>query len=141
MAAIQQESQFGAAFEVTGTVNLVEAAAIAPSSILRTTQDAQVQFDITTSGAGTGSIGGTLRLTAYFEGLGSTAPELDFGPVDVTLTPGPSPVNYFGSISIPANTIPPGTYQLVGVVSYLDLTNAPGPVAAFSDMQLLRVYA
>ncbi|MGH7496887.1 MAG: hypothetical protein ACREOO_31450 [bacterium] len=140
MAALVCESQFGPAFNVYGDVNLVEIGGVAPTNILRNSQDARVDFSITTSGAGTGSIGGKLRLNAYFEIMG-TGLDRDFGPVEVALTPGASPINYTGHISIARNTVAEGTYKVVGVVSYQDMTSNPGPVAAFADLGLVRVYA
>lgn len=47
---------------------------------------------------------------------------------------------YTESITVPANTIPDGVYEVVGLITLYDNNNNPLPVAGFAELGKIRFY-
>ena len=128
-----------------------EIAGAPPSTIIRTDQTWHIHVSWQTTGLATGMIGGTWHVHAYLESVG---PGPDISVVDpadhfIPLTPGVSPVNYNIVLDVPPNVIglapgnnmnTTGLYKLVVALTYVDLTSAPGPMAAFEEGPTLQFY-
>lgn len=138
-------------FDATITSFQHEIGGAAPSTIIRTDQTWHIHVSWQTTGLVTGMIGGSWHIHAYLESVGPGNDVSVVDPADhvIPLTPGVSPVNYNVVLDIPANVVglPPGTgmndtglYKLVVALSYIDLSNDPGPMAAFEEGPILHFY-
>jgi len=110
-----------------------------PQSIIRTNQSWAVNVNWTNTGIATGMIAGNWDLHLLLERIGP-GNDLDLtDPSDhiIPLSPGPSPVNYFRHIDLPAGRVPAGIYKLVVMLRYLEPGGAPGPMSAYEELSPL----
>lgn len=128
-------------FSGTITAAAHEHGGAAPQSIIRTNQSWAVNVSWTNTGSATGMITGTYDLHLLLESVG---PGADLDITDpaladhrVALTPGPSPVNYFKHVDVPAGRVPAGVYKLVVLIRYIEPGGTPGPMAAYEEISPL----
>jgi hypothetical protein len=138
-------------FDATITSFQHELGGVAPNTIIRTDQAWHIHLSWQTTGIATSMIGGSWHVHAYLEsvGPGNDVNLVDPGDHVIPLTPGVSPVNYNIVLDVGPNVVglPPGTgmndtglYKLVVALTYIDLANAPGPMAAFEEGPMLQFY-
>lgn len=142
------ETPFGNAFAGTISATVHEHTGAGdppapPTTIIRRNNPWAINVRWQTTGIGTGMVTGRWHLHTYLESIGP-GPDVDLiDPADhvISLTPGPSPVNYFVHFDVPASKNPPeGLYKLGISLRYLEPTGSPGPMAAFVEGPVLQLY-
>ena len=144
------ETPFGDGFKGTITATVLDENGVTPPArIIRADHNWAVQVDWETTGAGTEIITGTWHLHAYLESIGPNEADedlIDFGDLNIPLTPGDSPVSYTAKIDVPASRIGPNVshsgsiYKLVVSLTYLGPLASPGPMAAFVEGPTVQFY-
>jgi hypothetical protein len=134
------------AFAGTISAEVHDAFGVSPATIIRANQDWSIHVNWETTGIATGMISGTWHLHAYLESIGP-GPDLDlldFGDLNIPLTPGVSPVPYAAHLDVPAGTATAshsGTlYKLVVTLTYIEPTGNPGPMAAYVEGPVLQFF-
>jgi hypothetical protein len=136
-------------FQPSGTLDLnghvhptiVHDPNLPPTNIIKANTPFSVHIEWGIDGSAVPLIAGDFHLKAYFERYGGGA-EPEFGPVNRAVTSVPLVANtrhYTDHIVIPAG-LPDGAYDLVILITYTDTTNAPGPIAGFSDPIVVQVF-
>ena len=128
------------------------------SKIIRTDQDWVITVNWELVGTMLDSpfftIPGNWIVTAYLEGWGQNAPELELQSdrqkvsvmADKTVVPVGGGVlepewHYEETFNIgPVNNPPPGPYKLVITITYEDENGVPGPMAGFLEAEMLQIY-
>jgi hypothetical protein len=117
---------------------LVHDPGTAPSTIVKANTPFSVHTSWGIDGSAVPLIAGDFHITAYFERYGGGA-EPEFGPLDVPVTSVPLVGNsrhYTRDIAVPTG-LPAGAYELIVLITYTDTTGAPGPIAGFSDQEVI----
>lgn len=137
-------------FQPAGALNLnghVDATIIhdpglPPTTIIKASTPFTIHTSWGIAGAAVPLIAGDFHVTAYFERYGGGA-EPEFGPVNVPVTSAPLVGNtreYVTHVAVPAG-LPAGAYELIVLITYTDTVGAPGPIAGFSDQEvIIQVY-
>jgi len=126
---------------------------VPPSNVIRTDQEWHVHIEWKTTGVLNPMIGGNWHIHCYLESLGP-GPDVDIQDENadahvVPLTPAGGDIFYNAVFNVKQNVInlPPGTpmlqtglYRLVVALTYIDLANTPGPIAAFQEGPVLQFY-
>jgi len=122
-----------------------------PNNVIETADPWQINVDWEISGPTAGLMGGTWFVTAYLDDRDGEATfsgrVADTIEVKVNTAPSaPLPRKYSTVISVPANKVTPGLYDLTVAILY-ENTGAPGTdkgikhsVAGFSDGPILEFY-
>lgn len=125
--------------EITGYTHEVDG--VPPSTVIKTTDTWHIHVDWQTTGNATGMITGEWHIQAFLESMGP-GPEKTIiePPLVIPLTPGVSPILYSREVPIQPKIVPAGTYKLVVVMTYIEPTGHPGPMAGFIEGPLLQFY-
>lgn len=109
-----------------------------PSTIIKANTPFTVHVQWGISGSAVPLIGGNFHVKAYFERYGN-GPEPEFGPVHVPVTSVPmtAPNNREYITHIPVPGLPEGAYEMMVLITYTDVNNAPGPIAGFPDNEVI----
>lgn len=110
-------------------------------TIIQCEQDSHVHVYWEQSGELTSYLCGLeWRIEVLFEKWGSTewSPSTPFSPRTVRFVQGPN--NYSETITIPANTIPEGVYDIVVVLRLQSTSKKPLPLAGFVELNKVQVY-
>ncbi len=114
---------------------------LAPTTIIRTTDQWFVRVDWVIAGIVADSLAGTWQVRAFLESMGPGF-EGQVGQQNINLAVDPTtPRNYSSTLAIPANTVPAGTYKLVVTVNYLTPANQPGFMAGYEEGPIIQVFA
>lgn len=80
------------------------------------------------------------HLQVYFEQMGGGEINLGaYSQADVNFVPVSGHI-YTHSLTVPANAIPEGVYEVVAVIRFKDARNRPGPIAAFAELGKVTFY-
>jgi len=128
------------ALDLNGHVHttLIHDPNLPPSTIVKAGTPFTVHTSWGIEGSAVPLIAGDFHVTAYFERYGS-GNEPEFGPVNVPVTSVPLVGNtrhYTTHIPVPAG-LPEGAYELIVLITYTDTAGAPGPIAGFSDQEVI----
>lgn len=130
-------------------VEVFEVGGVAPQTIIRTDQDWFVRVEFENTGPLTTMIGGTYDLHVFLEVIGPGLDHdlTDVDPLDheVALTPGLEPVPYQHDIDVLAGVVTApdhgGTLaKLVVGLTYRNILDTPGPLAAYFEGPVLQFY-
>jgi hypothetical protein len=139
---------------LTGTIStpiVTETGGAAPSMVIRTDQNWQIQIDWNLQGSLLGTpfftFNGEWVVRVYLESMGpSNEYEIPIGGsgahVSVaTFTPdGLSKRDYTTTIQIAPKAVDPGIYKMVIAVTYESSPGVPGPIAGFHEGGMLQLY-
>lgn len=130
---------------------VTEIGGVAPSSVIRTDQDWQIEVNWTLQGSLLGTpfftFNGEWIVRVYLESMGPRA-EYEL-PADGkgtkigvdTFTPdGAMKRNYTATIKVAPKAIDPGIYKMVVAITYESSPGAPGPIAGFHEGGMLQLY-
>jgi hypothetical protein len=109
--------------------------------MISTQQTLNVQANWTVSGAFASLLGGCkYSCKVFLEQMGGSEAAPGVYSANVNHITAATPTNYTANILIPAG-LDPGVYRLVFTFNMLSPTNAPVPVAGFTDLNLIQVFA
>jgi hypothetical protein len=118
----------------------------APTNVIRRSDPFRVDCRWFIDGPLASSLGGQWHLELIVEGQG-TALELEVpAPLNIPLDGRTGPgTPYTTSFNIPANSVnllgrPQAVLDLTVALTYLDVANTPGPIAAFVDLDKVMVF-
>jgi hypothetical protein len=142
---------------ITGkfSAQVVDASGVPPSDVVRVSDAFSIDCSWYLEGGLASSIGGTWYVQAAFESVG---PGAEFRSSEVTVPldgrTGPAPATpYTATLAFPAGAnfpsgdpkVPAGdrnaTYEVAVLLSYTDVANNPGPLAASVNLERLTIYA
>ena len=113
-----------------------------------TDQPLQLNFNWGVSGAFPHAINPAFewRIQVYFEQWGNA--EFAGGPIGTSILNGAGvpgvplgQINYSATVNIPANTIPPGLYDVVAIIQLYDMPSGlPCFAAAFAEFNKINFY-
>ena len=139
------ENAFNGSFFITnGTFSLTEGPfgpfKPTPNSqeLIQTDQNANVNIKFQVGGLLVPFLAGKWKGEVFLEKMGGdeyTGPALSN-----TIPYNPANINYSLDVNIPAGSIDEGIYRVVVCLTLESLTGAPGPVAAFGDLGILKYY-
>jgi len=124
---------------------VTEVGGVAPTTLIRTDQDALIFVEWSLDGPLTEFICGSWCVAAYLESIGP-GPEVQLPEpaLEVPLAPAPGPNAYQATLRIPTGTFQPhgcaAPYTLVVVVAYRTPLGWPGPMAGFVEGPILTFY-
>jgi len=111
-----------------------------PTIIVRTTDTWFVRIEWQIDGIIADALAGTWQVRAFLESIGQGF-EGQVGAQNINLNVDPTtPRNYATTLTIPANTVPAGTYKLVTTINYLTPANQPGFMAGYEEGPVLQVF-
>jgi hypothetical protein len=116
-----------------------------PADIIKVGTPFQVKVDWEIHGTAVPLVAGTFRVQVFFESIGPGPETVDPpAPINVPvasvpLLPGPQR-QYTINVPVPGALLTPGAYNMVALLTYLDVSNNPGPMAGFSDEKILQVF-
>ena len=120
---------------------VLDPAGLQPTTIMRTTDTWHVQIAWRIDGIIANALAGTWQVRALLESIGPGF-EGQVGPtVPINLNVDPTaPRDYNVLITVPAGTPPAGTYKLVVVINYFELTGQPGFMAGYQEGPILQFF-
>lgn len=133
-------------FGFRGHVHLIEGPstddfpASSPIDLIQTDQPFRLVYHWQTRGKLNHIMCGKWQLRLYLEKMGGDEFTLNPSIAIEEVNFVSRPENYSGTISVPANTVEPGVYRLVGSLRLLGQTGVPAPLGAFADLGLINFY-
>jgi hypothetical protein len=128
-----------------GTINptVVTEAGAAPTTIIESGVPFTVNVGFQITGAGALVLGGTFSIQVSFEGYG-TAPEVTLPSVPVAVLAGalvlvPPSRTYNVPVAVAGGTLAVGAYRMIVLITHQN-GGVPGPIAGFSDDQIIQVF-
>jgi hypothetical protein len=133
---------------VNGQLNatVVDPVGDAPTNVIRRSDPFEVRCEWFVDGPLAPALGGKWRVELLGEGQG---PAIEFelpGPALIALDGRTGPGSPYTSVfSIPANSVnllgrPQAVVDLTVALTYIDVANQPGPIAAFVDLDKVMVF-
>jgi hypothetical protein len=118
-----------------------------PTTIIKSTDPFKIEVNWNLNGSGMTVMDGTFHVTAFFEHIGVDVPggaqDANFGPKNVAFSAGVGGAvnkNYKALIDVPAGAVKAGAYDLVCLLTFTNVFNQPGNIAASTDEIVVQIY-